>query len=486
MGGYVPAAEGGGGGGRGRCARYPPLSALVVSAIAAFSAVIVLAVIHSAYDDALSRTRTLLGHNLEPTPWHPFPHDKGRPPARAALRCAPSIACLPPLSRPRPSPDTASNASSSLSSAPPGGKPPPRPCPAYFAAIRRDLAPWRRAAGGKGVTRALLDAARQRASMRVTITGGGRRLHVDLYYACVQSRALFTVWSLLQLMRRHPGRVPDVDLMFDCMDRPAVNRTEHGAGDPAAPPPLFRYCTTRDHFDIPFPDWSFWGWPETNIEPWSREFKSIKVGAKATKWVDRVPRAYWKGNPDVASPLRLALLGCNDTNLWRAEIMRQNWTDEANAGYQHSKLSTQCTHSLKYILSCGSMALLIEPQYEDFFSRGLDPRVNHWPVSRGPGMCDSIRDAVDWGNAKPAEAERVGRRGQRLMQDLHMGAVYDYMLHLLTEYAALMDFRPAPPPTAQEACEGSVLCLADDKQRRFLEASAAEPATEEPCVLPPE
>jgi len=44
MGGYVPAAEGGG---RGRGARYPPLSALVVSAIAAFSAVIVLAVIHS-------------------------------------------------------------------------------------------------------------------------------------------------------------------------------------------------------------------------------------------------------------------------------------------------------------------------------------------------------------------------------------------------------------------------------------------------------
>jgi len=280
-----------------------------------------------------------------------------------------------------------------------------------------------------------------------------------------------------------------------------VNRTEHGAGDPAAPPPppLFRYCTTRDHFDIPFPDWSFWGWPETNIEPWSREFKSIKVGAKATKWVDRVPTAFWKGNPDVASPLRLALLGCNDTNLWRAEIMRQNWTDEANAGYQHSKLSTQCTHrykiyaegfawsvSLKYILSCGSMALLIEPQYEDFFSRGLEPRVNHWPVSRGPGMCDSIRDAVDWGNANPAEAERVGRRGQRLMQDLRMAAIYDYMLHLLTEYAALMDFRPAPPPTAQEACEASVLCLADDKQRHFLEASAAEPAAEEPCVLPPE
>lgn len=483
------AAEGAGGRGRGGGARHPPLSALVVSAIAAFSAVIVLAVLHSAYNDAVSRTRTLLGHNLEPTPWHPFPHAKGRPPARAALRCAPAVACLPPLTRPPPA-----NASSSA-----GGE--RRQCPAYFAAIHRDLAPWRRRGG---VTRALLDAARRRASMRVTITGGGRRLHVDLYYACVQSRALFTVWSLLQLMRRYPGRVPDVDLMFDCMDRPAINRTDHAGGDPA-PPPLFRYCTTRDHFDIPFPDWSFWGWPETNIEPWDREFASIKLGAAATRWADRVPTAYWKGNPDVASPLRVALLGCNDTGRWRAEILRQNWDDEARSGYRHSKLSGQCTHrykiyaegfawsvSLKYILSCGSMALLIEPRYQDFFSRGLQPRVSFWPVVAAPApapepeaMCESIRDAVDWGNANPAEAERVGERGQRLMQDLRMDAVYDYMLHLLTEYAALMDFRPAPPHTAQEACEGSVLCIADDKQRRFLEASAAETAVDEPCVMPP-
>lgn len=241
--------------------------------------------------------------------------------------------------------------------------------------------------------------------------------------------------------------------------------------------------------------------PETNIEPWNREFKSIKAGARATRWADRVPTAYWKGNPDVASPLRVALLGCNDTALWRAEIMRQNWSDEAKSGYQHSRLSSQCTHrykiyaegfawsvSLKYILSCGSMALLIEPRYQDFFSRGLEPRVNYWPVTAAaPGMCESIRDAVDWGNANPGEAERVGRQGQRLVQGLRMHAVYDYMLHLLTEYARLMDFRPVAPPSpdAHEACEASLLCLADDKQRRFLEASRAEPAVGDPCVLPP-
>jgi len=141
--------------------------------------------------------------------------------------------------------------------------------------------------------------------------------------------------------------------------------------------------------------------------------------------------------------------------------------------------------SLKYILSCGSMALLIEPQYEDFFSRGLEPRVNHWPVSRGPGMCDSIRDAVDWGNANPAEAERVGRRGQRLMQDLRMAAVYDYMLHLLTRYAGLLRYRPTVPENATELCLESVACAADGRAREFMMESMEKYAADyEPCALP--
>jgi hypothetical protein len=44
MGGYMPE---GGGGRAARAGRYPPLASLVVSTIAAFSAVIVIAVLHS-------------------------------------------------------------------------------------------------------------------------------------------------------------------------------------------------------------------------------------------------------------------------------------------------------------------------------------------------------------------------------------------------------------------------------------------------------
>lgn len=123
-------------------------------------------------------------------------------------------------------------------------------CPDFFRWIYSDLEPWSKSK----ISANHLMKAKDFAAFRVVIVDG--RLYVEYYYACVQSRALFTVWGLLQLLKRYPGLVPDVDLMFDCMDKPTVMRSEHHE----MPLPLFRYCTTSEHFDIPFPDWSYWGW----------------------------------------------------------------------------------------------------------------------------------------------------------------------------------------------------------------------------------
>lgn len=58
--------------------------------------------------------------------------------------------------------------------------------------------------------------------------------------------------------------------------------------------------------------------------------------------------------------------------------------------------------SLKYIMACGSLALIIKPQYEDFFSRGLVPKENYWPISP-TDLCQSIKLAVEWGNQDPSK-----------------------------------------------------------------------------------
>uniref|UniRef100_A0A2P2ISV9 Uncharacterized protein LOC103497080 n=2 Tax=Rhizophora mucronata TaxID=61149 RepID=A0A2P2ISV9_RHIMU len=429
-------------------------------------------------DRFASQTKTVAGHNLHPTPWHLFPPKTFGEEARHA-RVYKIIQCSY-LTCPYANKTTSKRRRFQSS----GGA---TQCQDFFRFIHRDLEPWART----GITKNHIMEAKNFAAFRVVILEG--KLYLDIYYACVQSRMMFTIWGLLQLLNRYPGMVPDVDLMFDCMDKPSINKTEHGS----LPLPLFRYCTTENHFDIPFPDWSFWGWPEINIRPWKEEFPDIKQGSQARSWVKRWPLAYWKGNPDVHSPIRTELLKCNHSRKWGTQIMRQDWAEEAKGGYEGSKLSNQCAYrykiyaegyawsvSLKYIISCGSLALIISPQYEDFFSRGLIPKKNYWPVSTNE-LCESLKFAVDWGNSNPSKAQAIGKAGQDFMESLKMDRVYDYMFRLIAEYSKLQDFKPTPPSSALEVCQNSLLCLADEKQRDFLERSIAIPSSRPPCTLPP-
>ncbi|XP_019188374.1 PREDICTED: O-glucosyltransferase rumi homolog [Ipomoea nil] len=450
-------------------------------------------------DNLISRTKTIVGHNLEPTPWHVFPakdFDDESTYSRASkilqcsyLTCSTRAANTTAATTPTINPTTdilgGSTTISSIYDDPKIIRESPQ-CPDFYKYIYYDLKPWAKSR----ISRAHVTEAQKSAAFRVVIVQG--KLYVDFYFACVQSRAMFTIWGLLQLLRRYPGLIPDVDLMFDCMDKPTINRTENAE----MPLPIFRYCTTPQHFDIPFPDWSFWGWSEINIGPWDEEFYNIKQGSRLRSWARKWPVAYWKGNPDVSSPIRTELLQCNDTRLWRAQIFRQDWVEEAKSGFEQSKLSKQCQHrykiyaegyawsvSLKYILACGSVPLIITPEYEDFFSRGLIPKQHYWPIPTFD-MCRAIKMGVEWGNEHPYEAAEIGKAAQEFMGNLSMDRIYDYMYHLIREYAKLQDFVPVPPSSAQEVCLDSVLCFADGKQREFLERTTAFPSSSPPCTLP--
>ena len=126
-------------------------------------------------------------------------------------------------------------------------------CPDYFRWIHQDLLPWKQT----GITRDMVDRAQRTAHFRLMIIDG--KAYVEKFRKSIQTRDMFTLWGILQLLRWYPGRLPDLELMFDCDDRPVV-RMRDFRGPSAAPPPLFRYCGDDWSLDIVFPDWSFWGW----------------------------------------------------------------------------------------------------------------------------------------------------------------------------------------------------------------------------------
>ncbi|KAI8545143.1 hypothetical protein RHMOL_Rhmol07G0019900 [Rhododendron molle] len=388
-------------------------------------------------------------------------------------------------------------------------------CPDYFRWIHEDLRHWKET----GITRDMVESARKFAYFRLIILDG--KAYVDRYRKSIQTRDVFTVWGIVQLLRWYPGRLPDLELMFDTGDRPVI-RSKDYRGPNAGPPPLFRYCSDWASLDIVFPDWSFWGWAETNIKPWRHLSKDIKEGNKRIQWEDRVPLAYWKGNPNVHKT-RQDLLRCNvsDQHNWNAVLYIQDWIKASTEGYKQSKLEDQCTHrykiyiegwawsvSEKYILACNSPTLYVTPNFHDFLIRGMVPQQHYWPI-RENNKCKSLKFAVEWGNNHTAklvvticytamffaciveivipESNLQREAGSNyILEDTKMENVYDYMFHLLNEYAKLLKYKPSVPETAIELCPEVMACPTDSVWRRFMDDSLEEtPNDVPPCALPP-
>ncbi|XP_059066032.1 uncharacterized protein LOC131028570 isoform X2 [Cryptomeria japonica] len=334
-------------------------------------------------------------------------------------------------------------------------------CPAYFGYIYEDLKPWRTT----GITLKMVEHFEKKQSFRITIVDG--RMYLIIYKKRFQTRDIFSIWGFIQLLEYYPGLLPDLDLIFDCVDWPIVKARDYSDANP--PPPLFRYCADDATLDIPFPDWSFWGWSEINIRPWGGLLTDIL-----------------KGN-------------ASEGQDWNARLYIQDWLKEAQEGYKKSELSDQCDHrykiyvegsawsvSLKNILACDSPTLMLKPKYHDFFSRGLMPMEHYWPVGLDR-RCESIKLAIDWGNKHPSEAKAIGKAASDFLKnEVNIANVYDYMFHLLNEYAKLLKYKPSVPKGAKEICSTSMFCSRKNRvERRFMKESLVKTASESgPCNLP--
>ncbi|KAJ9679387.1 hypothetical protein PVL29_021344 [Vitis rotundifolia] len=325
-------------------------------------------------------------------------------------------------------------------------RPSPPECPHYFRWIYGDLRPWMKS----GITREMVERTKRTATFKLVILNG--RAYVEKYQRAFQTRDVFMLWGILQLLRRYPEKVPDLELMFDCVDWPVIKSKDYHGPNATAPPPLFRYCGDDATLDI----------------PWESLLKDLKEGNKRSKWMEREPYTY-------------------------------DWIRESQEGYKQSDLASQCIHrykiyiegsawsvSQKYILACDSVTLLVNPHYYDFFTRSLMPVHHYWPI-REDDKCRSIKFAVDWGNRHKQKAQSIGKAASDFIQeDLKMDNVYDYMFHLLNEYAMLLKFKPTVPEKAVELCSERMGCGAEGLKKKFtMESMVKYPMDASPCTMPP-
>lgn len=103
-----------------------------------------------------------------------------------------------------------------------------------------------------------MEIAKDYAHFRLVIVKG--KAYVEKYRKPFQTRDVFTIWGILQLLRLYPGMVPDLELMFRCGDIPMMKKKDFQGPNATSLPSVFHYCGHDDTLGIVFPDWTFWGW----------------------------------------------------------------------------------------------------------------------------------------------------------------------------------------------------------------------------------
>jgi hypothetical protein len=84
------------------------------------------------------------------------------------------------------------------------------------------------------------------------------------------------------------------------------------------------------------------------------------------------------------------------------------------------------------------------------------------------------------------QAQGIGKAASDFIQEeLKMEYVYDYMFHLLNEYAKLLTFKPIRPRKAIELCAETMACQAEGLQKKFfMESLENGPSYTSPCTMP--
>lgn len=66
-----------------------------------------------------------------------------------------------------------------------------------------------------------------------------------------------------------------------------------------------------------------------------------------------------------------------------------------------------------------------------------------------------------------------------------MDYVYDYMFHLLNEYAKLLRYKPKVPKSASELCSEIMACPAEGTEKKLMMESMVNwPIDDSPCKMP--
>ena len=243
------------------------------------------------------------------------------------------------------------------------------------------------------------------------------------------------------------------------------------AGTSSLPPPLFSSTVDRAHFDLAWPDFSFY-MPrrphKLRTPPWSKLHPQMIKQSASVQWKDKIELAVHTGNVGSSYRKKLAaeaqrspneilvnelFIGdhgkirstCKELGLDRKGGFQQHkcfmkFEDQCGYKYLLNSASIGYANKFKSLLLCGSVVIYVREgmRHKEFYEYGLISGVHYVSVDKA----SDIPSMVQWLKQHDDYARAVALAGRARMATLDIVGLTDFMAEVLTQYANRQDYRP--------------------------------------------
>ncbi|XP_065179442.1 protein O-glucosyltransferase 1-like isoform X3 [Sycon ciliatum] len=249
-----------------------------------------------------------------------------------------------------------------------------------------------------------------------------------------------------------------MDIMINVYDHPQVPKYSQ-------PSPVFSFSRDSHFSDIMYPAWTFWSggpavWPlyPTGLGRWDLQRDIITKKADATPWSEKESKAFFRGSRTSSERDPLILYSRKHPEFAAAAYTKNQayrskkdtlgeepaegvpLEDHCKYKYLFNFRGVAASFRFKHLFMCRSLVFQVGEEWLEFFYPALKPWVHYIPLDTDLKDFDEVLQFV---REHDDVAQQIAERGYDFIwNNLQLSDVQAYWLQLLTDYAALLQYKP--------------------------------------------
>ncbi|KAK5941148.1 hypothetical protein PMZ80_006425 [Knufia obscura] len=268
--------------------------------------------------------------------------------------------------------------------------------------------------------------------------------HLECYVSNGRERIVATLSLIQRAIFSSPEPLPNIEFPLSYDDLPT--RSTHGV--------TWGFTRTESEDNVwLIPDYGYWSWWAIGIPSFNSLARAINVIDASTPWMEKSPKAVWRGTPHYAPEIREKLIEVTRDKPWAdvetvtiGEDEKHFLSLDEHCKYQYVLQTEGTSYSgrFKFLQLCNSVTVSHKLEYAEFVThllRSSGPEQNFIEVERD---WSNLEEKMEYFAGHPQEAEEIARRSHQVFAEKYLtpAAVSCYLRRLIEGWAKVQAFEP--------------------------------------------